>query len=59
MSVLDLHKGEGDCSELIAQTAIALEDNATIQQMFVRTQRNNLELCMKDALQGCTTRSPI
>jgi hypothetical protein len=51
MSIPDMHKGEGDCKELIAQTATALQDNATLQQMFVRTQRNNLELCTKYALE--------
>jgi hypothetical protein len=51
MSMPDMHKGEGNCKELIAQTATVLEDNATLQQMFVTNQRNNLELCMKYALE--------
>jgi hypothetical protein len=51
MLIVDMHEGQGDCKELIAQTATALQDNANLQQMFVTTQRNNLELCMKYALE--------
>ncbi|PVF94438.1 hypothetical protein CPB86DRAFT_713310, partial [Serendipita vermifera] len=40
----------GKCSELTEKTAKVLEDNESMQQMFVTTQRNNLELCMKYAL---------
>jgi hypothetical protein len=41
---------EKNCAELIQQTADAI-DNDSIHQLFVSTQMNNLDLCVKSALQ--------
>ena len=41
---------EKDCPELIQQTADAIDD-ASIHQLFVSTMINNLDLCVKAALQ--------
>jgi len=42
----DMNKLEAKCPELTAQTASVLDDNV-LQQLFVSTQQNNLELCIK------------
>ncbi|PVG04899.1 hypothetical protein CPB86DRAFT_747085 [Serendipita vermifera] len=42
----DMNKEGADCSKLIEQTAMAL-DNEVLQRLFVSTQRTNLELSMK------------
>jgi hypothetical protein len=47
---LDMDKPGADCSELIEETAAALDDEV-MQQLLVSTQRNNLELCIKYALE--------
>jgi hypothetical protein len=44
-----MDKPGADCSELIEQTADAL-DSEVMQQLLVSTQRNSLELCIKYAL---------
>ena len=41
---------EQNCAELTLQTANAI-DNNSIHQLFVSTQMNNLDLCVKSALQ--------
>jgi hypothetical protein len=41
---------EKNCAELTQKTAHAI-DNDSIQQLFVSTQMNNLDLCVKSALQ--------
>jgi len=41
---------EKNCPELTETTAEAIDD-AGIQQLFVSTQMNNLNLCVKSALQ--------
>ena len=40
---------EKNCAELTQQTAGAI-DGDTIHQLFVSTQMNNLDLCVKAAL---------
>ena len=40
---------EKNCAELTQQTADVI-DNDTIHQLFVSTQMNNLDLCVKSAL---------
>ena len=37
---------ENDCPELIEKTAGAT-DNASLQELFISTQMNNLDLCGK------------
>ena len=39
-----------NCAELTQETANAI-DNDSIYQLFVSTQMNNLDLCVKSALQ--------
>ena len=39
-----------NCAELTQQTADAIDDDS-IQQLFVATQMNNLDLSVKSALQ--------
>jgi hypothetical protein len=51
----DMNKADADCSELIKQTAAALDSEA-MQQLFVSTQRNILELCAKYALERSVLR---
>ncbi|KAF8345164.1 hypothetical protein F5887DRAFT_960972 [Amanita rubescens] len=46
----DMDLDENDCPELTEQTAGALDDDI-IQQLFISTQMNNLDLCVKTALQ--------
>jgi hypothetical protein len=45
-----MHKETANVSLLMEKTADAL-DNETLQRIFVSTQRNNLELCMRYALE--------
>ena len=40
---------EKNCAELTLQTANAIDDDS-IYQLFVSTQMNNLDLCVKSAL---------
>jgi len=46
----DLDKPETDCRELTDTVASVLDDD-NLQQLFVSTQRNNLELCIKFAME--------
>ena len=48
-SVLDMNKPDADCSELTKMVAEVL-DKGNLQQLFVSTQQNNLELCMMYAV---------
>ena len=41
---------EKNCAELTQQTADSIDDHG-IHQLFVSTQMNNLDLCVKSALQ--------
>jgi hypothetical protein len=41
---------EKNCPELTEATADAIDD-ASIYQLFISTQMNNLDLCVKSALQ--------
>jgi len=42
----DMYKPDANCHELIKQTAVVINDD-TLQFLFVSTQRNHLELCVK------------
>ena len=44
-----MNKLETDCRELMETVAAVLDDD-NLQRLFVSTQRNNLELCMKRAV---------
>ena len=41
---------EKNCPELTQQTADAIDDES-LHQLFVSTQKNNLDLCVKAAIQ--------
>ena len=41
---------ENNCPELTEKTADAI-DNSSLHQLFLSTQMNNLDLCVKAALQ--------
>ncbi len=41
---------ENECPELTKKTADAIDD-ASLQELFVSTQRNNLDLCVQYALE--------
>ncbi|KAG1777946.1 GTP-binding protein [Suillus placidus] len=47
----DMDKDHADCELLIERTARSLDDDEVLQQLFVSTQRTNLELCMKCAVE--------
>jgi len=47
--VSDMNKQETDCRELTATVAAVL-DNDNLQRLFVTTQKNNLEVCIKYAV---------
>ena len=49
-SLADMDLPEMNCPELTERTADAVTD-ASMHQLFVTTQRNNLDLCAKSALQ--------
>jgi hypothetical protein len=46
----DMDLPENDCPELIEKTADAI-DNASLRELFISTQRNNLDLCGKAGLE--------
>ena len=50
MLLIDMDLEENNCPELTLQTADAIDDVA-IHRLFVSTQMNNLDLCVKSALQ--------
>ena len=45
----DMDIPEKDCPELIEKTADAIDD-ASLQELFVSTQMNNINLCVKFGL---------
>ena len=45
-----MHKPEINCPELPEKTADAIDD-ASLHDLFVSSQMNNLDLCVKSALQ--------
>ena len=47
---IDMDLPEKNCAELTQQTADAIDDDS-LHQLFVSTQMNNLDLCVKSALQ--------
>jgi hypothetical protein len=48
--LLDMDKDDADCQPLIECMAEALDDQV-VEQLFVSTTQNNLELCMKYAVE--------
>ena len=46
----DMDISENNCPELTQKTADALDDGF-LQELFISIQRNNLDLCVKSALQ--------
>ena len=48
-SVTDMREAASDCSELIAKTANALNDDR-LQMLLVSVQQNNMNLCVKYAV---------
>lgn len=48
--IVDMHRPEADCSDLVKKTAAALSDD-TLQQLFVSTQQNSLETCIRYAIE--------
>ncbi|KAF8343337.1 hypothetical protein F5887DRAFT_1062250 [Amanita rubescens] len=46
----DMDVAENNCPELTKRTADAIDDT-TLYQLFISTQRNNLDLCVKASLQ--------
>ena len=46
----DMHKSGADCNELIEKTAAALSSDE-LQQLFLSTQQNNIEMCLKYGIQ--------
>jgi hypothetical protein len=46
-----MDKDDADCGPLIERTAEILDD-VVLKQMFVSTQRTNLESCMRYAIEG-------
>ena len=44
-----MNKPEKNCPELTEETANAIDD-ASLHELFVSTQMNNLDLCVKFAL---------
>ncbi|KAG8827366.1 hypothetical protein FRC18_009908 [Serendipita sp. 400] len=46
----NMNKEGHDCGDLVEQTAAALDDE-TLRQLFVSTQRNNLKICIRYALE--------
>ena len=47
---IDMDLPEKNCPELTQTTADAIDD-AIIHQLFVSTQMNNLDICVKSALE--------
>ena len=45
-----MHKKEKNCPELTLETANAIDD-VSLHQLFISIQKNNLDLCVKSALQ--------
>ena len=45
-----MHIAEKNCPELTEQTANAIDDTS-LHELFISTQRNNLNLCVKAALE--------
>jgi hypothetical protein len=44
-----MHKAEKNCPELTQESANAI-NNASLQELFVSSQMNNVDLCVKFAL---------
>jgi hypothetical protein len=50
MTLVDMDIPENNCPELTEKTAEAIDDYI-LHDLFVSTQMNNLDLCIKSALQ--------
>ena len=45
-----MHESGADCNDLIEKTAAALSSEE-LQQLFLSTQHNNVEICLKYGIQ--------
>ena len=50
IQLLDMNKPKADCRQLV-DTVAAVLDNTNLQRLFVSTQRNNLQICVKYAVE--------
>jgi hypothetical protein len=50
VDLLDMDKDDADCGPLMERTAGTLDDEV-VEQLFVSTQKTNMELCMKYAVE--------
>ena len=50
MGLIDMDIAENNCPELTEKTADAIDD-IVLKELFISTQRNNLDLSIKSALQ--------
>ena len=48
--ILEMNKQENQCSELSEETMNILDNNVLVN-LFVSTQMNNLDLCIKSGIQ--------
>ena len=48
--IIDMDMPENNCPELTEKTSNIIDD-AGLRQLFISTQMNNLDLCVKSALQ--------
>ena len=48
--MIDMHKTESNCTEIVEKMAEAITNDA-LQVLFVSTQKNNVELCTKYAIE--------
>jgi len=51
LQILEMNKEETQCSELSAKTTDIL-DNDVLVNLFVSTQKNNLDLCIKKSIES-------
>jgi hypothetical protein len=47
---LDMQKVQTSCNELIEETAQAI-DNQSLKLLFISVQQNNIDLCVKSAIE--------
>ena len=47
--LIDMDLPENDCPELTEKTADAIDD-ASLRELFITTQQNNLDICVKAGL---------
>jgi hypothetical protein len=49
--ISEMHEPGGNCNELMKKTVDALSSEE-LQQLFVSTQQNNLDLCVEYGIKG-------